>query len=259
MLLPNRHFSPFKLFLHRPAHVAVMLNPKVLTTFTRALLTEGFRLHLGRDDPSEGRWPMLKIARRFPVAPMGDYIDFLRHPDRYETYGFVRNPYGRLASAWKNKFHDGHLKSPDGRDSAYPRSIRQSRLKPLRAFARAHGLPGGDAGTLVPFDTFLRYVATIPEGRRDHHWDSQSQVLMVDRLNYSAIWRIEDQLQEGFLALTRPLGFPEDWVMSQLERPRNPSKTAARIYTPELAALARPLCGKDLERFGYDPESWVNY
>lgn len=259
MLLPNRHFSPFKLFLHREAGLALMLNPKVLTTFTRALLTEGFKLHLGRDDPSQGRWPMLNIARRFPVAPLADYLDFLRHPDRYETHAFVRNPYGRLASAWKNKFQDGHLKTPDGRDSAYPRSIRKYRLQPLRAYARAQGLPGGTPGTLVPFDTFLRHVASQPEGRRDHHWESQSRVLLMDRLNYSAIWRIEDQLQEGFLAVTRPLGFPQDWVLSQLERPRNTSKTASRIYTPELAALARPLCGADLDRFGYDAESWTAY
>ena len=30
MLLPNRHFSPFKLFLDRNSHTALMLNPKIL-------------------------------------------------------------------------------------------------------------------------------------------------------------------------------------------------------------------------------------
>lgn len=259
MLWPNRHFSPFKLFLHRESHTALMLNPKVLTTFTRALLAEGYRLHLGQDDPSDGRWPMLNVARRFPLARSGDYLDYLRRPDAWATHAFVRNPYGRLASAWKNKFFDGHHRSPQGLDSAYARSIRKYRLAPLRAFARSRGLEGGAPNTLVPFDTFLHWVAATPEGRRDHHWEPQSRVLMTDRIRYAALWRIEDQLQDGFLAVTAPLGFPPDWVIDRLAQPRNSSKTRARAYTPETAALARPLCGQDLADFGYDPESWTAY
>lgn len=259
MLRPNRHFSPFKLFLHRESRTAVMLNPKVLTTFTRDLLAEGYRLHLGRTDPSEGRWPMLNVARRFPLAPLRDYLDFVLHPDRYTTHAFVRNPYGRLASAWKNKFFDGHHRSPQHLDSAYARSIRKYRLAPLRAFARAQGLPGGEPNTLVPFDTFLHWVASVPEGRRDHHWEPQTQVLMTDRLSYAAVWRIEDQLQDGFLAITRPLGFPEDWVIDKLARPRNTSKTQARAYDDQTAALALPLCGGDLQAFGYAADSWNAY
>lgn len=259
MLWPNKHFSPFKLFLHRESRTALMLNPKVLTTFTRALLTEGYKVHLGHSDPSDGRWPFLHVARRFPVARMSDYLDFLRRPETYTVQAFVRNPYGRIASAWKNKFLDGHGKSPDGSDGAYPRSIRQFHLKPVRAFARAHGLPGGQSGELVPFATFLRYVAATPEGKRDHHWESQTHVLLCDRLDYAAIWRIEDQLEEGFLTITPRIGFPDDWVLERLAKPLNPSRTSTRSYTPELAALARPLCGADLERFGYDPESWSHY
>jgi Sulfotransferase family len=259
MLWPNRHFSPFKLFLHRDSRTALMLNPKVLTTFTRALLCEGYKLHLSHDDPSDRRWPLLSIARRFPVAPARDYLDFLRNPETYAIHAFVRNPYGRLASAWKNKFFDGHHSSPDHLDNAYPRSIRRHRLAPLRAFAGRNGLEGGRPNSLVPFETFLKWVASTPEGRRDHHWEPQTRVLMVDRLRYTAIWRIEDQLQEGFLAVTHPLGFPNDWVISKLALPQNPSKAKTLIYTPATAALARPLCGDDLAAFGYAPESWLSF
>lgn len=256
MILPTRHFSPFKLFLHRGTGTALMLNPKVATTFTRAFLARGFTTHLGHADPSDHRWRALSVPRRFPVAPLGDYLDFLRHPDRYALYGFVRNPYGRLLSAWRNKFLDAHLKTPDHRDAAYPRSMRWHELGPIRRFARAQGLAGGERGTLVTFDTFLRYVATRPEGRRDHHWDSQERVLMMDRLTYARVFRLEDEGDAGFLEIGARLGFPEGWVREMLARPKvNPSRAAAG-YAPETAALARPLVAGDLARFGYDADSW---
>lgn len=256
MLHPNRHFSPFKLFLDRGSRTALMLNPKVLTTFTRQWLADGFRDHRGLADPSQGRWRLLSVPRRFPIAPLRDYWAFVRAPGDFETFAFVRNPYGRLASAWKNKFLDGHHRSPDGSDAAYARSMRKHELPPLRAFARAQGLPGGTVNTLVPFETFLRYAASQPEGQRDHHWDSQATVLMCDRLQYSRIFRIEEDLEEGFLTLGARLGFPEPWVRARMDHRPNRSKRQAETYTPELAALAQQLIGQDLLRFGYDPESW---
>ncbi len=258
MFRPTRHFSPFKLFLDRPSRTALMLNPKVLTSFSRAMLADGFRDHRGLDDPSDNRLRFLKLPRRFPVAPAGDYLAFLWAPEQWESFAFVRNPYGRLASAWKNKFLDGHLESPDHRDEAYPRSIRQHHLAPLRAFAAGHGLAGAQKATLIPFETFLHYALSRADGRRDHHWDTQASVLMIDRLRYASIWRIEDQLETGFLTLGRRLGFPDDWVRARLQKPVNPSVAKSQVYTPALAALAEPLVRRDLATFGYDADSWRN-
>lgn len=259
MILPTRHFSPFKLFLHRDSATALMLNPKVATTFTRAFLARGFTEHLGHADPSDFRYRPLSVPRRFPTAPLRDYLDFLRHPDRYALHAFVRNPYGRLLSAWRNKFLDAHLKTPDHRDAAYPRSMRWHELGPIRRFARAQGLPGGEEGTLITFDTFLRYAATRPEGARDHHWDTQAAVLMLDRLTYARIFRLEDEGDAGFLALGARLGFPETWTREMLARPPANRSKAAAGYSAETAALAQTLVASDLARFGYDPDSWRNF
>lgn len=260
MILPSRHFSPFKLFLHRETATALMLNPKVATTFTRAFLARGFTEHLGHADPSDFRYRPLKVPRRFPTARPGDYLDFFRNPDRYALFGFVRNPYGRLLSAWRNKFLDAHLKTPDHRDAAYPRSMRWHELRPIRRFAAAQGLPGGQPATLIAFDTFLRYAASRPEGRRDHHWDTQASVLMTDRLTYARIFRIEDEGDAGFLTIGARLGFPDAWMREMLARPpANRSKAAAAGYAPDTAALARALMGDDLTRFGYDAESWRDF
>jgi hypothetical protein len=256
MFIPSRHFSPFKLFLDRETHMALMLNPKVMTTFTRHFLTDGFREFRSRADPSEGRYRLLQVPRRFPVARLRDYAGFLLAPDRYALFAFSRNPYARLASAWRNKFFDGHHRSPDHRDEAYARSIRKHHIARIRAFAAEQGLAGAAPASLVPFATFLRYAAARPEGQRDHHWDSQSSVLMTDRLRYTRIFRIEDELNEGFMTFARPLGFSEDWVTDRLARPRNPSKSSEPVYDKDSAALARLLVGNDLARFGYAEDSW---
>ncbi|NUB46406.1 sulfotransferase family 2 domain-containing protein [Fertoebacter nigrum] len=259
MLIPNRHFSPFKLFLDKPTRTAVMLNPKVLTTFTRHFLTDGFAQHHGRTDPSEGRYRLLSVPRRFPVAPLTHFAGFIADPGRYALYALVRNPYGRLLSAWRNKFLDGHSRSPDHSDAAYSRGIRRNELQPLRRYAATHGLPGGAPATLIPFSTFLAYVASHPPGQRDHHWDAQTRVLMTDRLRYTRIWRIEDELPEGFLTLGQRLSFPETWIRHRLETPVNPSKGRASSYTPELATLAQRIIAEDLAHFGYSADSWQDY
>ena len=68
MLKPNRHFSPFKLFLDRESRTALMLNPKVLTTFTRQWLTDGYRDHRGLADPSNGRLRFLSVPLEWQQA-----------------------------------------------------------------------------------------------------------------------------------------------------------------------------------------------
>lgn len=259
MLRINRHFSPFKLFLDRDSGTALMLNPKVLSTYIREWLADGVKEHRGMADPSGGRWPFLSLPRRFPVAPLRDYWSFVRDPGQFETFAFVRNPYGRVMSAWKNKFFDSHSATPDGRDSAYPRSIKKAELPPLRAFARARGLAGGAPNTVVPFETFLHYAVAQGEGRRNHHWESQVNVLMCGSLSYRRVFRIETELAEGFQLLGRRLGFPEDWVTARLGHRANASRSSTGFYTPELAALAQPLVAEDLKQFGYDPDSWRDF
>ena len=259
MLHPNRHFSPVKLFIDRTRHVGLMLNPKVLTTFTRSMLADGYCEHHGLTDPSDNRHPHFSVPRRFPVASVRDYVDFFKHPESYDVFAFVRNPYARLVSAWRSKFEDVCGNGQIVEDSTYPRSVRKRHLKPLRQFALSKGWEGSEPGSPVPFATFLHYVAERPEGSRDHHWDYQSAVLMCDRLAYHRIYRIEDELEAGFLDFGDRIGFPADWVRERLGQPQNRSSKGEKVYTVELSELARELCQADLARFGYEENSWQRY
>ncbi len=166
----------------------VVLNPKVGTKSFRQILTDAVRELRGVTDPSEGRYRLFKKAREFQFAPVRDYAHAFRFPADYQFFCFVRNPYARLRSAWQNKFAHGHEKG-------YSRSIRRRELPRLRRFARASDLPGGIDGEAIPFTTFLAYVESGTPGRRDHHWDEQHFVLLMDEVRYEQCFRLESEFE----------------------------------------------------------------
>lgn len=245
-----RHFSPSRLYVDRSHGFVVVLNPKVASTFLRDFLTRGVKAHYGWDDPSQGRFGPLSMARRFPVAPVGDYVDALRNPDRYAAFAFTRNPYLRLKSAWKDKFHNGHL-------HGYSRSTRTRTLAPLRAFARKAGLEGAADGTPVPFSTFVAHVVASRPGTLDHHWDRQHLVLMDGQFPRVRYFKVESEFADGLVEIFHGHGgFARDWVLANNQR-RNASRSDdLAVYDEDLARQVHAAHERDFALFGYDRESW---
>jgi hypothetical protein len=249
-VLRRRHFSPFKTYVNRDRRTVVVLNPKVGTKSFRQALTDGMRAVLGVTDPSGGRYRLFPKAREFQFARIRDYAHAFRFPGEYHFYCFVRNPYARLRSAWQNKFAYGHEKG-------YSRSIRRRELPRLRAFASKAGLPGGAQGSAVPFTTFLDYVESQPAGQRDHHWDDQYHVLLMDDICYERCFRMEGEFQTGMRQIFQRIGLVGAAMEDILATERNVSpKDEAPVYTTELAARVRGLYARDFAAFGYDAESW---
>lgn len=249
-ILAHRHFSPFKTYVNRERRTVVVLNPKVGTKSFRGALDRAMRELAGSTDPSGGRYRLFRKAREFPFAPIRDYAHAFRFPGEYEFYCFVRNPYARLRSAWQNKFAYGH-------EQGYSRSIRRRELPRLRRFARGAGLPGGADGSAIPFTTFLAYVESQPSGRRDHHWDDQHQVLLMDQVRYTRCLRLESGFTPALRQIFERLGFSGPAMEGILTTRRNTSPTEeAPVYTPELAARVHRLYARDFELFGYERESW---
>lgn len=249
-MLAERHFSPFKTYVNRAHRTVVILNPKVGTKSFRQALIDGMREIQGIEDPSGGRYRLFRNARRFPFAPLADYAHALRFPGEYEYFCFIRNPYARLRSAWQNKFAYGH-------EQGYSRSIRRRELPRLRRFARAAHLPGAAAGAAIPFATFLAYVESQPAGRRDHHWDGQCEVLLVDRVNYRQCFRMEDEFADGLRYIFARIGLDGPAVERILATERNVSPRAQPpVYSAELAARTFALYRRDFARFGYPEQSW---
>lgn len=248
--LAEHHFSPFKTYVDRAHRTVVILNPKVGTKSFRQALVDGLREVRGLDDPSAGRYRLFRNARRFAFAPLADYAHALRFPGQYQFYCFVRNPYARLRSAWQNKFASGH-------EQGYSRSIRRRELPRLRAFARRAGLPGGRQGEAIPFPVFLGYVESQPAGRRDHHWDEQHRVLLMDRLCYERCFRMEGEFAAGLTHIMERIGLGGPALERLLAVQKNVSPPPeAPVYTAELAARVHRLYARDFQLFGYTPESW---
>jgi hypothetical protein len=249
-VLFRRHFSPFKTYVNRDRRTVVVLNPKVGTKSFRQALTDGMREIFGITDPSQGRYRLFRKARQFQFAPVRDYAHAFRFPGEYQFFCFVRNPYARLRSAWQNKFAYGH-------QQGYSRSIRRRELGRLRRFARAAGMAGGGEGDAIPFETFLAYVESQPSGKRDHHWDDQCDVLLMDVIRYERCFRMEGEFTAGLRQIFQRIGLTGPAIETLLATQRNVSpREEAPVYTAALAERVQRLYSRDFERFGYAADSW---
>ena len=150
---------------------------------------------------------------------------------------FVRNPYARLRSAWQNKFAYGHTQG-------WSRSIRRKELGRLRHFARAANLEGAAHGSAIPFETFLAYVESQPAGTRDHHWDDQYRVLLMDHIRYEHWFRMEGEFTAGMREIFERIGLTGPVVGTN---PRDPKKhqsenRSASVHAATRRARAPALC-----------------
>ena len=245
------HFSPFKLYVRRDLGLAVVLNPKVGSTTFRRVLLEG--LQANNVPPSLSRlWP-IRLSRRYLTAPPSDYLHVLRRPEHYTFHCFVRCPYTRLLSAWKNKF------TLDCAGNPVARSM-QSEIHVVRRFAKRRGLAGSAPGSEVPFATFVAYVEAQREGRRNQHWDTQRCVLASDIIEYDCVYRMETQFAEGMTRILTQIGLSQAWVEERLSTPHNASrKLRAPVYNADLAERVYRIYRVDFEQFGYEREAWQGF
>jgi|LSQX01.1.fsa_nt_gb hypothetical protein len=242
------HFSPYKLYIRRDLRLAVMLNPKVGSTMFRTLVVEGMR-EAGMAPALGPLWP-IRRTRRYMTAPPRDFLHLLLRPECYRLHCFVRNPYARLLSAWKDKF----TLTSSGDPAA--RSMKRE-LQTVRRFAARCGLPGAEAGSAVPLGTFVAYVESQAEGRRNQHWDTQVSVLGCGTRTYDHIWRMETDFAAGMTSILTQVGLSRSWLEDRLSRPRNASRRLAEpVYNARLAARVWRIYRADFQQFGYAADSW---
>ena len=247
----NRHFDPFNMLVDEESRTLVVLNPKVMTTWMRRTYREGVHHFRQGADLSGGKWRFYPRARQFPVPGLGTMLHILRGAPDYAVFGLVRNPYRRTLSAWRDKFYDPHV-TGGGDEAHYPRSMRAGELRRFRKAAARLGLEGADAGTLLPFDSFLRIIADQRDGRRNHHWDLQTLVLQTDHFEFAQTFRIEDEADAGFQTIFGRMGFTEAWVQSHARQRANASSQFATGYSESQARLMQRIFARDFIAFGYD-------
>jgi hypothetical protein len=242
------HFSPYKCYLRRDLKLGVLLNPKVGSSAFRAILVEGLSQQ-GAKPLLGPLWP-IGVDRRYTTAPPANYFHAFHPQSGYDFRCFVRNPYSRLLSAWNDKLVKG-FHSPQ-----YPRSMINFVPK-LRKFAAARGIAGATDDAPFPFDSFITFIESQSEGRRNQHWDTQRSVLLTDHVNYRHLYHMETDFVAGMTDTLVLAGLPRAWVEQKLARPTNASgKIEHPVYTEALAERVYQLYACDFQRFGYDRNSW---
>jgi len=177
-----------------------------------------------------------------------EIVEMLGSPEWFR-FGFVRNPYRRLFSAYKDKI------MRTGAERFYRQvqeEIREAYDYPLRDGARAG---------IVAFRDFVRYVQSGAR-RGDGHWCVQSGRLMPDMIPYDFIGRFETFARDFRAVLERlaaPAPAPPAEVLASATKRRGgtPKICHAAAYDKELAGAVYEIYKEDFETFGYDRDSWM--
>ncbi len=199
---------------------------------------EGYPLPADPFDVHARNRPGTPFVGKLSASGDSDAAKVLRAPD-WRRFAFVRNPYARLYSAYRNKIAD--LASPYiGVREAIWRAAG-SRRPPKEA---------------PPFDAFVRYVAQLSDPGRDGHWRSQTGALCLDLVDYGFLGRVE-RFEEDLATVLRSLGAPDE-LHSGLDVVVGASEgsPAATAYDAALAELAYATYRTDFETFSYARDSW---
>lgn len=148
---------------------------------------------------------------------------------------FVRNPYTRLVSAWKNKV-----------------MLCEPGYEYLYVQIKGH-LPEFHAKSLITFEEFVEYIATQCDLRTcNPHWRRQTDQIFSSALPFSFIGKIE-RMAEGLRRFEQHLGLSQHIV----DDARNASGARdAGIYDGNLADKVYSLYEADFEALGYDRSAW---
>ena len=160
--------------------------------------------------------------------------EVLESPD-FLRMTFVRNPYTRLISAWKNKV----MLCEPGYEKVY---------------AEIKGdLPPFHKKSLITFDEFVEYIATRCDLRTGNlHWRRQCDHIFYSALNFSFVGKIE-RMAEGLLRFEQHLGLPRAFVADA----RNVSRgSEGEGYNTSLADKVYSLYREDFEKFDYARDGW---
>lgn len=181
-----------------------------------------------------------------------EIIEILTSPE-WVRFCFVRNPYDRLLSAYKSKIGNT-------RDSQY--SWLQDAIR-----GRFNYTDGdGRHVVTVTFADLVHFLSDCggkvryefkPDAIYDGHFNTQTQILMQDLINYDFIGRFENFANDFKAVLTR-IGAPEETIALASEK-RNVSARVPldAVYSRDLAALTYELYRDDFEAFDYAKDSWL--
>ena len=173
-----------------------------------------------------------QLNKKEYLARESEFSDYLR-------FGFVRNPWDRLISCYRQKLLQ--RKRPDRQDN---RPLQGSRDNP-------------DAFYLgMSFEEFVVLVHAMPDSESDPHFKSQASIFYTndpdERCLASFIGRFES-LADDFATVMEQLGLADRVVLGHRLRSRRPGKKPySEFYDERLRTLVAERFADDIRLFGYD-------
>ena len=220
------------------------VTPKVACSSIKEALLPLFSIdadtysHVGKDGNSRTRPHRAfnesrnQLNKKEYLARESEFSAFLR-------FGFVRNPWDRLISCYRQKLL--HRKRPDRKDN---RPLQGSRDNP-------------DAFYLgMSFEEFIEQVHAIPDSESDQHFKSQASIFYThdpdERCLASVIGHFES-LTDDFGAVMAQLGLADRVTLGHRLRSRRPGKRPyTEFYDERLRGLVAERFADDIRLFGYD-------
>jgi hypothetical protein len=144
------------------------------------------------------------------------------------VFSFVREPFGRLRSAYLNKI------------------VRRQKKGNFRVDA------GFDADTCPPFGDFVQSVCAQDPVEQNTHWRLQALNLSLDVISYDRIGRLE-RFAQDWAQIAAATGLPAR--TARAGRSTDTADKAQLHFTPALKRAVQTAYAADFERFGYDPDA----
>ena len=211
--------------LLRPFGAVYIDIAKVASSSIKAMLAA--HLDLGKSD---GNPHEIDFPRPEPGDPTGERL----YGDLY-TFAFVRNPWDRLVSCYRDK-------------------IRRE-VRGFTGFAEsgvAHCLARFESFSPdMSFADFVQAVAAIPDQDADEHFRSQSDYVT----NASGVVAVDfigrfEALEQDFAAVARRIGLPVVYRLPRLQAA--PANAYQDYYNPETRKIVEQRYARDVELFHYE-------
>jgi hypothetical protein len=166
--------------------------------------------------------------------------------DRLFKFTFVRDPYSRLLSAFKDKFENASTSTDrPGRDPFWLKYAAKLKHDALEAGLAENSEPD------LTFSEFVRLVCRMAPETMNEHWHPQALLACVDEINYDFIGRFERLDDDVPVAMAR-LGLQSFPTVKDMRwRPTHATDLLDTYYNPELREMVRQKYDIDFRTFNY--------